>query len=560
MALMLRHQGTLAHRASLGRVPARVRSVVLPSRSAVVVRAEGDGRSDSFVAGVVVGGVLFGALGFLFAPQISKVILGDDQRLKLPRFLEDEQPKDPEQTKQDLIEKIAQLNASIDEVAAQLKVKEGKPCCRTHKKEPWTAGALLTEYQKEYWEKRAPHERTQPIYPKNNVNAPGAFDGTTSYGVSYKAPDGSDRAQSYKPQAGEKENQPFSPWTTYKVDYPAKDVPYARVRPTNQLQPSAGAFDDKTTMKTDYPGWDVKPATPAQGRAVSVPRGVGPFEGLSAYKDDYRKWPGARPPAAIPLLGQRAALPAGGAFNDSTTHRSTYTPKQTGPVERFRPTEKTALPEGWYDGLPSTEYGQQFPAKDGGPQARAGPNRVPLNTGPFAGSTTYGTEFRPRTAPDYIRAGRPADDPRDSGPFQGGTTYHDSYVKKDVPYSRVRPTQSLNPSAGPFADATEHKTSFQDWGTRPVTRAGGKTGNLANLGPFDGTTTYKTDYTKMRGERAATAGRPLSGTRALRPAGPFNGVSMYTTDYVPKASDRVQSYRPGTCSSCDPASDCDDNP
>lgn len=38
--------------------------------------------------------------------------------------MEEEQPKDPEQTKQDLIEKIAQLNASIDEVAAQLKVKE----------------------------------------------------------------------------------------------------------------------------------------------------------------------------------------------------------------------------------------------------------------------------------------------------------------------------------------------------------------------------------------------------------------------------------------------------
>jgi hypothetical protein len=94
------------------------------------------------MAGVVVGGVVFGALGFLFAPQvghampanqrpslrcslspqptqialpdpaaasmgclqISKALLGDDQRLKLPRFMEEEQPKDPEQTKQDLIE------------------------------------------------------------------------------------------------------------------------------------------------------------------------------------------------------------------------------------------------------------------------------------------------------------------------------------------------------------------------------------------------------------------------------------------------------------------------
>ncbi|GIL85483.1 hypothetical protein Vretifemale_14001 [Volvox reticuliferus] len=118
--------GALPQRAALIN---RVRPALpIRSRTAIVVRAEGNGRnSDGFLAGMVVGGVVFGALGFLFAPQISKALLGDDQRLKLPRFLEDEQPKDPEQTKQDLIEKIAQLNASIDEVAAQLKVKEGEP-------------------------------------------------------------------------------------------------------------------------------------------------------------------------------------------------------------------------------------------------------------------------------------------------------------------------------------------------------------------------------------------------------------------------------------------------
>lgn len=32
--------------------------------------------------------------------QISKALLGDDQRIKLPRFLEEDAPKDPEQTKQ----------------------------------------------------------------------------------------------------------------------------------------------------------------------------------------------------------------------------------------------------------------------------------------------------------------------------------------------------------------------------------------------------------------------------------------------------------------------------
>ncbi len=56
--------------------------------------------------------------------QISKALLGDDQRLKLPGLAEE---KDPEQTKQDLIDKIAQLNASIDEVAGKLKVPEASP-------------------------------------------------------------------------------------------------------------------------------------------------------------------------------------------------------------------------------------------------------------------------------------------------------------------------------------------------------------------------------------------------------------------------------------------------
>ena len=45
------------------------------------------------------GGAIFGALGFLFAPQISAALLNDEQRLRLPKFL-DEEEKSPEATKQ----------------------------------------------------------------------------------------------------------------------------------------------------------------------------------------------------------------------------------------------------------------------------------------------------------------------------------------------------------------------------------------------------------------------------------------------------------------------------
>ena len=61
-------------------------------------RAERDS-SGGFVAGFVVGGAIFGALGFLFAPQISAALLNEEQRLRLPKFL-DEEEKSPEATKQ----------------------------------------------------------------------------------------------------------------------------------------------------------------------------------------------------------------------------------------------------------------------------------------------------------------------------------------------------------------------------------------------------------------------------------------------------------------------------
>lgn len=53
---------------------------------------------SSFFPGFLVGGAIFGALGYYFAPQISKALLSEDQRLRLPRFLEEK--KSPKATKQ----------------------------------------------------------------------------------------------------------------------------------------------------------------------------------------------------------------------------------------------------------------------------------------------------------------------------------------------------------------------------------------------------------------------------------------------------------------------------
>ena len=102
-----------------------------PTPTTIIFSAERRDGSSGFTAGFILGGVVFGALGFLFAPQISSALLSDDQsRLKLPRFLDDADGSDGRggsrqpMTKQDLADRIAQLNSAIDDVSAQLRAQD----------------------------------------------------------------------------------------------------------------------------------------------------------------------------------------------------------------------------------------------------------------------------------------------------------------------------------------------------------------------------------------------------------------------------------------------------
>jgi len=105
-------------------------------------RRGGGGGGGDFMAGFLLGGVVFGALGYLLAPQITKSISeeiekqeGDEPPKKPTQFLEDDEGlevglynhADPStnKTRKNLNEKIAQLNAAIDDVSAQLRSEDG---------------------------------------------------------------------------------------------------------------------------------------------------------------------------------------------------------------------------------------------------------------------------------------------------------------------------------------------------------------------------------------------------------------------------------------------------
>ncbi|ERN17131.1 hypothetical protein AMTR_s00044p00119220 [Amborella trichopoda] len=79
-----------------------------------------------FVGGFVLGGIIVGTLGCVYAPQISKALAGADRKdlmRKLPKFIYDEE-KALEKTRKVLTEKIAQLNSAIDNVSSQLRADD----------------------------------------------------------------------------------------------------------------------------------------------------------------------------------------------------------------------------------------------------------------------------------------------------------------------------------------------------------------------------------------------------------------------------------------------------
>ncbi|XP_023912026.1 uncharacterized protein LOC112023636 [Quercus suber] len=84
------------------------------------------GSASIFVGGFVLGGLIFGTLTCVYAPQISKALAGPERKdlmKKLPKFIYDED-KALEKTRKELAKKIAQLNSAIDDVSGQLQSDE----------------------------------------------------------------------------------------------------------------------------------------------------------------------------------------------------------------------------------------------------------------------------------------------------------------------------------------------------------------------------------------------------------------------------------------------------
>ncbi|XP_021899694.1 uncharacterized protein LOC110816003 [Carica papaya] len=79
------------------------------------------GGGSDFVAGFLLGGAVFGTLAYIFAPQIRRSLLNEDEygfrKAKRPIYYDE----GLEKTRQTLNAKISQLNSAIDNVSSRLR-------------------------------------------------------------------------------------------------------------------------------------------------------------------------------------------------------------------------------------------------------------------------------------------------------------------------------------------------------------------------------------------------------------------------------------------------------
>ena len=88
------------------------------------------GKGGDFVAGFLLGGAVFGTLAYIYAPQIRRLLLNEDEYgFRRPRgpIYYDEDESGLEKTRHALNAKIRQLNSAINNVSSRLRGGNNMP-------------------------------------------------------------------------------------------------------------------------------------------------------------------------------------------------------------------------------------------------------------------------------------------------------------------------------------------------------------------------------------------------------------------------------------------------
>ncbi|KAK7405941.1 hypothetical protein VNO78_07553 [Psophocarpus tetragonolobus] len=113
-------------------VQRRTNLVIKRNRTSSICAEYRDNRGGGgdFVAGFLLGGAVFGTLAYIFAPQIRRSLLNEDEygfrKAKRPIYYDE----GLERTRQTLNNKISQLNSAIDNVSSRLRGGNNVPAAK----------------------------------------------------------------------------------------------------------------------------------------------------------------------------------------------------------------------------------------------------------------------------------------------------------------------------------------------------------------------------------------------------------------------------------------------
>jgi hypothetical protein len=329
-----------------------------------------------------------------------------------------------------------------------------------------------TTYLKDYPGKYA--EKTASMKPVRNYDGNEIpFEGNPTYKDDYKQWDTSrtkmiKKDNLYMPPTVAMDNS-----TTNKTDYIARDITKTRsFKPDNMAMMSSEPFDDLTNHKINYVS---HPMPDRFHKAKDEYRpSREPLDSLTTAQRDYQGYNVARVESFKP---KNAGIKSDAPLDDATEFKDSY--KQWDmPKREMHARDPYIKPAGRMDD--TTSHRNDYVMHPMNPTRSMKPvNNTSQNDAQFDDSTTFKTDYKPWAANHSIRQDPSRKDYQlPTVPFEGNPTYRAHYVEHGL-----NPTKSYKPD------------NFID----------------ANRAPFEGDTSYKTEYTRKQGQLCPVVELPRHG-------------------------------------------------
>lgn len=330
---------------------------------------------------------------------------------------------------------------------------------------------------------------------------------------------------------------PMQVLTTNKQDYVRHNVgPRAFHNPDKYVQP-AGEIDLTSSYAREYLYKyqdKVKPIRHERPKAV-----LADFEGITTQKFDYPKWSVGRTESFGPQ--RRYERPAEFFDGASTYNNDFHTHQQQVPRNLIKPVTNTGFSdEPFYD---MTSNRRDFtrhplPEKNVKPTVEYAPNKIPLDD-----MTTSKMDYGAKVSIYEIKSFKPRNDGlRSEEPFLGSTTQKDDFKQWKVAPAISKKDNGYKAPLGEMDLNTNYSKDFVGVVTAPA-KAIKPEPRKKNYARFEGQSTYLADF-QSSPSNISRRGMIIGVSEYQMPNQPFEGSSTYKSEFYGTRGDAAKTYKP----------------